>query len=223
MQTLGLVETDDEAIITKVEETRDDDYSKIIEDKKEWKQSDCDYTNKKGKLEILAILAHELGHWAHNDSAKSIVSSIVQIFLILFAFSYALNNSVILSSFGFDETSPFVSLWLFLMLVEPPLELLAAKDVYMVRCAEFAADKYSVELGYGLALKDALISIHIKNSANLNPDPLFSALKYSHPPLLERNAAIDKEIRKIVGDTAGEDAEIAYKKHFEGDLKRRHG
>ena len=63
-------------------------------------------------------------------------------------------------------------------------------------------------------MKDALIAIHVNNSANLNPDWLYSALKYDHPPLLERNAAIDKEICRIVGNDNVEESLVAYKNKF---------
>lgn len=63
---------------------------------------------------------------------------------------------------------------------------------------EFAADKFSVEQGYGLYLKDALVAIHVNNQANLNPDSLYATLKFSHPALVERLAGIDSEICKLL-------------------------
>ena len=192
------------------------------EEKKVWKQSDFNYDNSKGKLEVLSVVAHELGHWAHYDTVKGLVNSLVQIYLIFFGFSFAIDNSDILQSFGFTEKSVFVSLYLFLMLLSPLMEVLQIKDVIMVRTMEFAADKYSVELGYGIHMKNALIAIHINNSANLNPDWLFSALKYDHPPLIERNAAIDQEICKMMGNENVEEALAAYEKKFEDTLSKRH-
>ena len=46
-------------------------------------------------------------------------------------------------------------------------------DVWLIRRAEFAADRYSVHKGYAISLKNALIAIHIDNAANLNPDKLY--------------------------------------------------
>jgi Zn-dependent protease with chaperone function len=67
------------------------------------------------------------------------------------------------ADFGFSEKSVFVSLSLFFMLLEPLMEVLSIQQVAMVRMMEFNADKYSVEKGYGQALKDGLIAIHVNN------------------------------------------------------------
>ena len=67
----------------------------------------------------------------------------------------------------------------------------------MVRYIEFKADKYSVDLGYGMSLRDGLIAIHVNNQANLNPDWLYALFKFDHPALIERLGAIDKIIMDI--------------------------
>ena len=108
------------------------------------------------------------------------------------------------------------------MLLNPLMEVLHIKDVVLVRTMEFAADKYSVELGYGIHMKSSLIAIHVNNSANLNPDWLYSALKYDHPPLLERNAAIDKEICKLMDIEDVNEALSAYEKKYNEVLENRH-
>ena len=87
------------------------------------------------------------------------------------------------------------------MLLEPLMAVLSIHDVAMVRRMEFNADKYSVEKGYGLALRDALIAIHVNNQANLNPDWLYALLKFDHPALIERLNAMDKHIIKMVKDS----------------------
>ena len=98
--------------------------------------------------------------------------------------------------------------------------------IWMTRHNEFAADKYSVEQGYGLALRMGLIGIHINNAANVNPDPLFAALKFTHPALVERLAAIDACMAENVNLPKGTDsAEIhkAYKEAWKEKIVARHG
>jgi STE24 endopeptidase len=73
----------------------------------------------------------------------------------------------------------------------------------MVRSIEFAADKYSTDLGYGLSLRDGLVAIHVNNQANLNPDWLYSFFKFDHPPMIERLNAIDKRITQIAEEKTG--------------------
>jgi len=76
-------------------------------------QSDFDYANAKGRLEILAILAHELGHWMHMDSFKQIAQSLLRIYLIFFAFAYSLYYTDMPGDFGFpavDYSAYYASL-----------------------------------------------------------------------------------------------------------------
>lgn len=91
-----------------------------------------------------------------------------------------------------------MSLYIFMMLMSPIFYLFELIDTLFTRSIEFAADRYSVDQGYAVALKRALISIHVENAASLCPDWLYSALKYDHPPLIERNAAIDTYVCKVM-------------------------
>ena len=102
------------------------------------------------------------------------------------------------------------------------MEVLSILDVRFVRGIEFAADQYSIEQGYAEPLKSALIAIHVENKANLCPDWLYSALKYSHPPLVERNAAIDAYVCKLMKIENHEAALAAYTTKFEDTLTLRH-
>ncbi|KAJ2142342.1 zinc metalloprotease, partial [Coemansia sp. RSA 530] len=54
----------------------------------------------------------------------------------------------------------------------------------------FQADAFSRDLGYGEQLASCLIKLQIENKATMNPDPLYSAFTYSHPPLVERLDAL---------------------------------
>ena len=87
------------------------------------------------------------------------------------------------------------------------------------RSCEFAADRYSVERGYAISLKHSLISLHVKNAANLVPDELYANYHFSHPGLVERLAAIDDYMAKLCGKKTPE----AYIKHFESDIRKVHG
>ena len=75
-------------------------------------------------MQILAVVAHELGHWAHMDNPKGIAISVIRMYLLFFAFSYALKNTNMPASFGFADTSTFVSLFLFFMVISPIMEVL---------------------------------------------------------------------------------------------------
>ena len=100
------------------------------------------------------------------------------------------------------------------------MQVLNIQNVAMVRRMEFNADKFSVEMGYGIALRDGLIAIHVNNQANLNPDWLYALLKFDHPALVERLQAIDNEIIKYVKSKTGyslsfDDAKANYQELFQ--------
>eukprot|EP00055_Hartaetosiga_balthica_P005023 m.14070 g.14070 ORF g.14070 m.14070 type:complete len:93 (-) comp4247_c0_seq2:99-377(-) len=61
---------------------------------------------------------------------------------------------------------------------------------------EFQADRFSVSLGKGEELSEALIKLHRDNSSFPVNDWLFSALHHSHPPIVQRLAAIEAEMKK---------------------------
>jgi len=86
-----------------------------------YKQSDFDYSNKKGRLEIVAILCHELGHWWHSDSLKMMAFSLVKIYAIFFAFKFSLERTDMPKDFGFKDEpkSLFCELIIFFMVIGP--------------------------------------------------------------------------------------------------------
>ncbi len=66
------------------------------------------------------------------------------------------------------------------------------------RAFEYQADAFAHRLGYSLSLQKALTKLHLENLSALVVDPLYSAYRYSHPPLAERLTALqmlDKKAR----------------------------
>ena len=68
--------------------------------------------------------------------------------------------------------------------------------MHIIRSHEYEADSYAVSFNHGAALNRALIQIFKKNKGALVADPLYSALNYSHPTLVERLTAIDDAIKE---------------------------
>lgn len=66
-------------------------------------QKDFKYENHSGRMQILGIVAHELGHWALWHSLYAIVFSLLHIYLIFFAFSFAIKYTNMATAFGFAE------------------------------------------------------------------------------------------------------------------------
>lgn len=117
---------------------------------------------------------------------------------------------------------------MFFQLLDPFNKIIHIHDVAFVRRIEFAADKYSTDLGYGLSLRDGLVAIHVNNQGNLNPDWLYAWFKFDHPAMVERLNAIDKCIMEIVkkNDTPCDninDAYKAYEQLFAEKMIEKHG
>ncbi|ORY30494.1 putative zinc metalloprotease [Rhizoclosmatium globosum] len=142
--------------------------------------------------EILAVVAHELGHWKNNHIFRSLLVSQAQILISFWSFSHFLHFQPLYSAFGFYSQPTVIGFMLFSYLYEP-IDFLSTLSIYRVgRYHEFDADQFAKKLGYGEPLKSGLIKLGKKNLKNLNPDPVYSAFNIVHPPLAERLAAIGK-------------------------------
>lgn len=149
--------------------------------------------------EIVAILAHELGHWQKNHTVQGLLLSQIISFAIFFSYGQVKENGDMFASFGFkaDESVGFpiiIGLSLFLESCWTPIDSVLSRLMTLnVRKNEFQADAFAVELGYSGTLQTGLVKLQIENLSNMNPDPWYSAYHYSHPPLAERLDAIQNE------------------------------
>lgn len=110
-----------------------------------------------------------------------------------------MNDADMYASFGFaTSTKPvIIGLILFLQTIWAPVDsVLSYLVTANTRRNEFQADAFAVQLGYGEKLQSGLTKICIENLSNMNPDALYSAYHYSHPPLVERLSAIELKMKK---------------------------
>jgi STE24 endopeptidase len=141
--------------------------------------------------QILAVLAHELGHWKKRHVLVRVIA--LEVLLVLgaylafrFAPSAALPELLGLESASFPARVVILALGASLVLF-PLTPLFAAWS----RHDEREADRFAVDLQAGaLHLADALVQLGRENLSNLHPHPLYAAFYYSHPPLAERVAAL---------------------------------
>lgn len=143
--------------------------------------------------EITAIVAHELGHWHHSHSLRGLVLTEVQIFATFYIFSLVINNLDMYASFGFSKPIALVGLLLFSYIAQPVNFMLGYFIMKLSRFHEYQADAFAKRLGHGAALSSGLIKMFTKNSGNMNPDPWYSALHFSHPTMLERLKALEEK------------------------------
>lgn len=140
-----------------------------------------------GQDEIIAILAHEIGHLKKNHIKKQfILVSLVSLFLFFLA-SKLLTWEVMYHSFGFSNMPCYVGLFLVGILWEPVNFFISPIGMAISRKFERQADFYSLGiLKTAKPLSTALKKMAKENLSNLTPHPLYVCFNYSHPPLLER-------------------------------------
>ena len=146
--------------------------------------------------EICAVFAHELGHGIHKDVLKNQVLNLVNLFTMSLIVWLTVKFAGLHTQFGFEAVNygfAYILMGVGLGLVQPLLGLLINARS---RKAEYRADRQAVLEGYGEALAEALKKLSRDNFAHLSPDPVLVVLEYSHPPLSQRIAAIEKELRK---------------------------
>ncbi len=140
--------------------------------------------------EILAILAHELGHYKKNHGSLSILLQIVTMGIYLFSLSQTIYSISFYKSFGFAEQNIGVGLCLFSYLYQPFGSAINVISNVVQRAFEYQCDKYSLELGYDI--EQALILMHVNNVYNIIVDKHYSRYYNSHPSLMERLEKIEE-------------------------------
>lgn len=138
--------------------------------------------------EVLAVLAHELGHWQLNHVAKNIVIMQINLFLMFAAFGFMVQYEPMYRSFGFyDEKPVLVGMVIVLQYFFAPYNALLGFLLTMLsRRFEFQADEFAVKLGRAEQLGAALIKLNKDNLDFPIYDWLYSSWHHSHPTLLQR-------------------------------------
>lgn len=136
------------------------------------------------KEEIIAIFAHEAGHFKHNHIKKMLLLSTIIIFTIVILLFLLLESQLINTTFNVEMI--YSKLIYSLIFISSLYSFFDYIFNYFSRKNEFQADDYSTKYIESKYLINALIKIHKSNLSNLNPHPFYSKLKYSHPPLIER-------------------------------------
>ncbi|MDO4506621.1 MAG: M48 family metallopeptidase [Spirochaetales bacterium] len=147
--------------------------------------------------EVVAVLAHELGHCKHHHITKRMIVTVPLIFAALYAVSVLIKIDSLYAGFGFDTEKGFAALkfvGMFLLgLSFGGFDTIASLiSNASSRRDEFQADKYSKDMcGSGTPLSTALIKLNKENLSEIVPPKIYSVFNYSHPPLLERIRAVD--------------------------------
>lgn len=143
--------------------------------------------------EVVAVLGHELGHWKLSHTLFNLVITEVNLLFMLAVFSYFYKTDSIYHAFGYESPSVLIGFTLvFTYIMAPYNEVISVAMSFLSRYMEFSADRFSAELGYTPLLQSALIKLGKDNLSMPIDDPLYSMVHHSHPPIVERIAALKK-------------------------------
>ncbi|MBD8490192.1 M48 family metallopeptidase [Echinicola sp. CAU 1574] len=136
--------------------------------------------------ELVAVLAHEIGHYKKKHILQSMVLSVLQVGVMLFILSLFVNSEAISQALGGERVAVHLNLIGFVLLFSPISTLLGIGMNILSRKNEFEADRYAKETYAGEPLASALKTLSVKTLTQINPHPLHVFVNYSHPPLLAR-------------------------------------
>jgi STE24 endopeptidase len=136
--------------------------------------------------EIVAVLAHEVGHYKRNHIIFNIVSSILLTGFTLFVLSLFINNPEVSMAIGVSQPSFHAALIGFGILYSPISEITGLVMNYLSRKFEYQADDYAKNTFAALPLITSLKKLSKNSLSNLTPHPAYVFMHYSHPPLIER-------------------------------------
>ncbi len=149
--------------------------------------------------ELVAILAHEMGHFKKRHIHKFVLISIISTGLMLYILSLFITSPDLFQAFGMEHISVYAGIVFFGFLYSPISMVISTIVNSLSRRFEYEADRYAADT-YGKpdALISGLKTLSVDNLSNLTPHPLKVWLEYSHPPVLDRIRAL----RNAAGSSA---------------------
>lgn len=142
--------------------------------------------------ELLAIIAHEMGHYKKHHILKMIVQSIAIMGMTFFLMSLCIGNQPLFDAFKMSNPPTIYAALVFFGFLYTPISMaLGIIGSAISRRHEYEADAYAVEtVGETEPMVNGLKRLTVENLGNLTPHPLKVFLNYSHPPVLDRIKAI---------------------------------
>lgn len=136
--------------------------------------------------EIVAVLAHEIGHYKKKHTLESLILSIVQTGIMFYFLGLFLRMPEFSLALGAEQGSFHVGIIAFGIIFSPLSTLVGIGMNMLSRKNEFEADAFARLTYDGKALASALKKLTAENLSNLKPHPAYVFVYYSHPPVLQR-------------------------------------
>ena len=142
--------------------------------------------------EIVAVLAHEVGHYKLKHSSTGLVIGTIQTAIMFYLFSLFVGVDSFAVALGGTEASFHLGLLAFGVIYSPVSFLTALGTNALSRYNEFQADNFAKEKHNAISLISSLKKLSKNNLSNLTPHPVYVFFHYSHPPLLQRIRSLKK-------------------------------
>jgi len=136
--------------------------------------------------ELVAILAHEIGHYKKRHIIWSLILGILQTGLMLYIFSLVIDSPELSQALGVDKAYFHIGLITFGILYSPLSDIIGIGMNVFSRNNEYEADAFAAENYNAEPLGTALKKLSVNNLSNLRPHPAYVFVHYSHPTLLQR-------------------------------------
>jgi STE24 endopeptidase len=174
--------------------------------------------------ELEAVLAHEIGHFRKRHILKLLAGSALMLLAGFYAIAWLAEQAWFCTAFGFVPGSIVPALLLFALLSGAVTFWLSPLANVWSRRFEYQADAYASEVtGEPESLIGALRKLNQKNLSNLTPHPWYSGFHYSHPTLLEREAALRRTVTRSFAREGGEPATVGFGAQAGEDRSCRQG
>jgi STE24 endopeptidase len=142
--------------------------------------------------EIVAVLAHEIGHYKKRHTVSTMILGILQTGAMLYIFSLFSVNSLLSYSLGAEKHSIHMVLIAFGVIYSPISTIVGLGVNLLSRHNEYQADEFAKDSYGAKPLIAALKKLSSKNLSNLTPHPAYVFFHYSHPPLIKRIKALQQ-------------------------------
>jgi STE24 endopeptidase len=136
--------------------------------------------------EIVAVLAHEIGHFKKRHIVSGFLLSILQLGIMLYVFSILVSNPALSQALGVSSAQFHIGLVAFAILYSPVSMITGLLMNLVSRRNEYQADTFAANYHHANSLISALKKLAAKNLSNLTPHPFYVWLTYSHPSLYQR-------------------------------------
>ena len=148
--------------------------------------------NDHSQEELVAVLAHEVGHFKKKHIVTGLILSVFQMGITFYVMSLLIFNSDLSTALGAEELSIHINFIAFGMLYTPISRITGLFMNMLSRKNEYEADAFAANSYDAKPLMSALKRLSVSSLSNLTPHPFYVKMNYSHPTLLQRIEAMEK-------------------------------